>query len=311
MNKSNFGFAGVLFAFYLDREKCVFSKIAFQVRSKVHFVRLIFRSRGKFTLVILEFVQFSFLLFFCARIQLKKRDQGQPGQRPSQPAASPASARARRSARPPPPSLQAESQRDSRPVSPPFLVLFSLFCLPPTPSNPPTYINTPQTPPSPHINPKPLSSLAAPHPAPLTRRRRPIAAVRRSLAEVVPRRVSFSPLGSVFLLNRSGSFLTVPVFFRSLFRFSFPKTLDRFSFFFRTVRLNERDHRLFPVNDARSFNRSSLSFRRIYSAIVISDPIFVLVFLLARLSESGDSSAWSFVSKPPFRLINLNKFLPR
>ena len=50
-------------------------------------------------------------------------------------------------------------------------------------------------------------------------------------------------------------------------------------------------------------------FRRIYSAIVISDPIFVLVFLLARLSESGDSSAWSFVSKPPFRLINLNKLL--
>ena len=29
MNKSNFGFARVLFAFYLDREKCVFSKIAF------------------------------------------------------------------------------------------------------------------------------------------------------------------------------------------------------------------------------------------------------------------------------------------
>ena len=26
MNKSNFGFAGVLFAFYLDREKCAFSK---------------------------------------------------------------------------------------------------------------------------------------------------------------------------------------------------------------------------------------------------------------------------------------------
>ena len=29
MNKSNFGFSGVLFAFYLDREKCAFSKIAF------------------------------------------------------------------------------------------------------------------------------------------------------------------------------------------------------------------------------------------------------------------------------------------
>ena len=29
MNKSNFGFAGVLCAFYLDREKCVLSKIAF------------------------------------------------------------------------------------------------------------------------------------------------------------------------------------------------------------------------------------------------------------------------------------------
>ena len=64
-----------------------------------------------------------------------------------------------------------------------------------------------------------------------------------------------------------------------------------------------------PVNDARSFNHSSFSFRRIYSAIAISDPIFFLVYLLARLSESGDSSAWSFVSKPPFRLINLNKLL--
>ena len=42
--------------------------------------------------------------------------------------------------------------------------------------------------------------------------------------------------------------------------------------------------------------------------IAISDPIFVLVYLLARLSESGDSSAWSFVSKPPFQIINLNKF---
>ena len=29
MNKSNFGFARVLFVFYLDREKCAFSKIAF------------------------------------------------------------------------------------------------------------------------------------------------------------------------------------------------------------------------------------------------------------------------------------------
>ena len=54
MNRSNFGFAGVLFAFYLDSEKCAFSKIAFEARRKVHFVRLIFRSQGKFTLVILE-----------------------------------------------------------------------------------------------------------------------------------------------------------------------------------------------------------------------------------------------------------------
>ena len=144
---------------------------------------------------------------------------------------------------------------------------------------------------------------------------------RRRRSPEVPRRVSsfprfgfsykpfrfFSSLPIRFLsdfsLNRSG---VLDRFFVSI---SFPKTLDWFSFFFRTVRLNERDHRLFPVNDARSFNRSSLSFRRIYSAIAISDPIFVLVYLLARLSESGDSSAWSFISKPPFRLINLNKLL--
>ena len=50
----------------------------------------------------------------------------------------------------------------------------------------------------------------------------------------------------------------------------------------------------FPVNDVCSYNRSSFSSRRIYSAIAISDPIFVLVYLLARLSESGDSKRLEF-----------------
>ena len=69
INRSNFGFAGVLFAFYLDREKCAFLKILFLVRRKVHFVRLIFRSRGKFTL---DFFwspfRFSFLYFLAREI---------------------------------------------------------------------------------------------------------------------------------------------------------------------------------------------------------------------------------------------------
>ena len=61
----------------------------------------------------------------------------------------------------------------------------------------------------------------------------------------------------------------------------------------------------------RSSERSFFSFSRIKSVIfliAIPDPIFVLVQLFARLSESGDSSAWSFVSKPAFRITNLNKF---
>ena len=66
-------FAGVLFAYYLPQGKMrVFKKIAFQAPSKVHFVRLIFRSRGKFTLLILEFVQI-FLFFFSARETVLKK----------------------------------------------------------------------------------------------------------------------------------------------------------------------------------------------------------------------------------------------
>ena len=53
INKSNFGFFS---EFICLREKCVFSKIAFRPRVKVHFVRLIFRSRGKFTLGVLALV---------------------------------------------------------------------------------------------------------------------------------------------------------------------------------------------------------------------------------------------------------------
>jgi len=81
---------------------------------------------------------------------------------------------------------------------------------------------------------------------------------RRRRSPEVPRRVSsfprfgfsykpfrfFSSLPIRFLsdfsLNRSG------VLDRFFVRSLFPKTLDWFSFFFRTVRLNERDHRLFP-----------------------------------------------------------------
>ena len=55
INRSNF-VCRSLFAFYLDREKCAFSKIAFSARRNVHFVWLIFRSRGKFTLDFSAFV---------------------------------------------------------------------------------------------------------------------------------------------------------------------------------------------------------------------------------------------------------------
>ena len=101
-----------------------------------------------------------------------------------------------------------------------------------------------------------------PSAATATMRHRAAAALRqrrrRRRSPEVPRRVSsfprfgfsykpfrfFSSLPIRFLsdfsLNRSG---VLDRFFVSI---SFPKTLDWFSFFFRTVRLNERDHRLFP-----------------------------------------------------------------
>ena len=241
MNKSSFGFAGVLLRFYLDREKCAFSKIAFQVRSKVHFVRLIFRSRGKFTLVILEFVQFSFLLFFCARIQLKK------GPRPAGPKAQPAgrlpSQRARQAQRQAAASLALGRVPEGLQAGQPPL---SLFCFPsfacPLPQViPPTYINTPQTPPSPHINPKPLSSLASPAaaalqpppPPPYSRRRRRSPEPRRGCP--APRlffspRFSFSSKPFRFFLNRSG-FLSffVSVFFSENPRSVFVLLSDRSS----------------------------------------------------------------------------------
>ena len=47
INKSHFGFSQNLFA--LGKNAC-FQKLHFRPRVKVHFVRLIFRSRGKFTL---------------------------------------------------------------------------------------------------------------------------------------------------------------------------------------------------------------------------------------------------------------------
>ena len=53
INKSNFGFFSEFIA--LGKNAC-FKKLHFRPRVKVHFVRLIFKSRGKFTLLILEFV---------------------------------------------------------------------------------------------------------------------------------------------------------------------------------------------------------------------------------------------------------------
>ena len=107
MNRSNFGFAGVLFAFSLDREKCAFSKIAFQVRSKVHFVRLIFRSRGKFTLGVLEPVQIFFSVFFCVRNPFQKNSAARLDQGPAagQPRPGHRVRRAWRRREPPPPRI--------------------------------------------------------------------------------------------------------------------------------------------------------------------------------------------------------------
>ena len=79
INRSILVFAGVLFAFYLPQGKMrVFKEIAFQAPSKVHFVRLIFRSRGKFTLLILEFVQIFSILFLCARDRFLKKKTAAP-----------------------------------------------------------------------------------------------------------------------------------------------------------------------------------------------------------------------------------------
>ena len=135
INRSNFVFR-CLFAFYLDREKCVFSKIAFQVPSKVHFVRLIFRSQGKFTLLILEPVQIFFSVFSARENRLKKISQ-RLGPRPSQQASRPGPSR------PQPRAAQRQAQagaRRGRRLSarwpspnrtqagqPPF---FPLFCFP-------------------------------------------------------------------------------------------------------------------------------------------------------------------------------------
>ena len=65
-------FSGVYSHFIWIGKKCVFSKIAFQVPSKVHFVRLIFRSRRKFTLLDLEIVQISFCFPSAEQFQKKK-----------------------------------------------------------------------------------------------------------------------------------------------------------------------------------------------------------------------------------------------
>ena len=46
MNKSNFGFSVLFFAFFWIGKNACFQKIAFQARRKVHFVRLIFRYFG-------------------------------------------------------------------------------------------------------------------------------------------------------------------------------------------------------------------------------------------------------------------------
>ena len=108
INKSNFGFFS---EFICLREKCVFSKIAFQAPSKVHFVRLIFRSRGKFTLLILEFVQ---IFFIPLRARPFKKNCSALGQRPKLLAAG----------RPRPPRAHAPRGPGSHSF---FLVLVGLF----------------------------------------------------------------------------------------------------------------------------------------------------------------------------------------
>ena len=70
INKSNFGFFSEFIA--LGKNAC-FQKLHFRPRVEVHFVRLIFRSRGKFTLLILSSFRFFFIFFFCARDRLKKK----------------------------------------------------------------------------------------------------------------------------------------------------------------------------------------------------------------------------------------------
>ena len=130
INRSNFDFRCFV-CFFFGQGKMRVSKIAFQVRSKVHFVRLIFRSRGKFTLEFLEPVQIFFSVFFCARNRLKKIPQASrakaqashrlpsAGSRPRQ-----AIARARRQRQEPPPPL-FDSQQDFSPTPFPLFLSYS------------------------------------------------------------------------------------------------------------------------------------------------------------------------------------------
>ena len=155
MNKSNFVLLEFV-CFYLDREKCAFSKIAFQVRSKVHFVRLIFRSRGKFTLEFLEPVQIFFSVFFCARNRFKKKPQ-RLGPRPSQQAGRLGPSRARQAPGEAAASPLGRVLVGLRPVAPPLSFVpfsfssripFPTLFLVPYPKKPPPLpnINTPTPP---------------------------------------------------------------------------------------------------------------------------------------------------------------------
>ena len=135
INKSNFGFFS---EFICLREKCVFSKIAFQAPSKSSFCSTHFQESGKIYFVIFGVrLDFLFLIFFFLRAYLLKKTQRPTGPRAqlSRPSRAPSPrARPHAAASPPPAESEEDSSSSSRgspPLPPP------LGSPPPTP--PPPY----------------------------------------------------------------------------------------------------------------------------------------------------------------------------